>query len=134
MNILFIEDMPEAKINHLIEYLKKQDLVFSYEITKSSSNAMRYLFKHFHEIDLIILDLGLPFSDDGSEYDSLGGLFIIEELMRKNIKMPVIINSTTEILDEKELFEKYRKQNGIIEHISELKGDFLFDFIKIIDK
>jgi CheY-like chemotaxis protein len=134
MNILFIEDNPEYKIKHVIEYLKTKKLDFSYKIVKSCSSAMRYLFKHFNEIDLIILDLGLPFSDDGSEYDSLEGLFIIEELLRKNIKIPVIINSTTEIPNEKELFEKYLKQNSIIQHVPELKGNFLFDFIKNIDK
>lgn len=130
MNILIVEDMPELKIKHIIDYLKVKNIDFSYTTTRSSSSALRYLFTHLSEIDLIVLDLGLPFYDNGSEYEDLGGLFLLEELLRKNIKISLIVNSTTEIPNEKELFEKYQKHCGIIEHVPELKGDYLLEFIK----
>ena len=127
MNILFIEDMPEFKIKKITNQL---DMHFCYEIISNSSSALRHLFTSVKEIDLIILDLGLPFSEDGNGYNKLEGLFIIEELIRKNFKVPLIINSMTEIPNEEELFEKYQKHCGIIKHVSDLDSNYLMKFIK----
>lgn len=101
LRILFIDDQPDFKVLPAINYLENKKIDFSYEIIKSAVCAMRYIFKNADNIDLIVLDLGLPlYENDYSEYDKLEGIFIISQLLRKNLKIPVIINSETDIPNE----------------------------------
>ena len=46
MHILIVDDMPEFKVQKAIEYLKSQNLDFTYEIAKSANSAGRYIAKH----------------------------------------------------------------------------------------
>jgi len=130
MNILIVDDMPNIKVTNAIDYLKSQNLNFNYEITKSSSSGLLYLRNHSNEIDLLILDLGLPLYDNGSDYSELEGLFIIEEIDRLELSIPIIINSSTKIPDEEQYLKDLRDCGIIIEHVKELYGEWLHEFIQ----
>ena len=116
MHILFIEDMPEYKVVHLIDFLKYKKIDFTYEICKSVNSALRYCVLNKDKIDLIILDLGLPRFDDSNTvsfvYDEYAGLDIINE-----------------ICYEKKWFELNFGPDVIIEHEKRLTGEILLEFI-----
>jgi len=130
MHILIVDDWPERKVQHAIQYLKSKKIDFTYEIVKSYNSAGRYVLKHLDEIDLAIVDLGLPRFDNGESYDKLEGLFVVEMILREKISIPIIINSTTEIPNEEEYFERYTDRNAIIKHVQFLDGEWLSEFIK----
>ncbi len=50
MHILFIEDMPEYKVEHLIDFLKYKKIDFTYEICKSVNSALRYCVQNKDKI------------------------------------------------------------------------------------
>lgn len=129
MNILFVDDIPDLKVNPTIEYLKKESLDFSYKIVKSVATASLYITNHLNEIDLAIIDLGLPMLDGAHRYNSLDGLVILDKILSQNVNIPTIINSTTEIPDEKEYLKLYTDEGAIIKHIKLLDGKQLIDFI-----
>ena len=54
MHILFIEDMPEYKVVHLIDFLKYKKIDFTYEICKSVNSALRYCVQNKDKMDLIV--------------------------------------------------------------------------------
>lgn len=135
MHILFIDDMPDFKVESSICYLE-QKIKFSYNICKSINSALRYFTKHSSEIDLIIIDLGLPqFDGDKSDINQYGGLDVINEIVfrKKVLDIPIIINSTTKIepsdgSTEKEYFSFYAP--AIIEHVDKLDDKWLLEFLK----
>ena len=137
MHILFIEDMPEYKVVHLIDFLKYKKIDFTYEICKSVNSALRYCVLNKDKIDLIILDLGLPRFDDSNIFSDYAGLDIINEIcyIKKIRNIPIIINSETEIkptdddIDEKKWFELNFGPDVIIEHEKRLTGEILLEFI-----
>ena len=134
MNIVFVDDQPEYKIQEAIKYLKEKKLKFDYSIFKSSNSALRYIVEKLSKIDLIILDLGLPKIDDNNYlYDKYEGLFILKQILRKTTDIPIIINSTTVIRhknykNEKEYFKSYSP--AVIEHVERLTGFYLFEFLE----
>ena len=107
---------------------------FDYSIFKSSNSALRYIITNLPSIDLIILDLGLPKCNDNNYlYDKYEGLFVMEHILNKTKKIPIIINSTTIIKPtngktEKEYFKTYTP--AVIEHVEKLSGFYLFEFLE----
>ena len=95
--ILIVEDMPELKLDMLIRMLEIEKVEFEYEIVKSITSAKRYLSKRGNKVDVIISDLGLPIFDDEMVTNLLEGVGFIDDLKDFDIKVPVIINSTTSI-------------------------------------
>ena len=134
MNIVFVDDQPEYKIQEAIRYLKEKKLNFDYSIFKSSNSALRYVIKNLSKIDLIVLDLGLPKIDDNNFlYDKYEGLFVLEQILRKTKDIPIIINSTTVIRHENYKTEKEYFKNfspAVIEHVEKLTGFYLYEFLE----
>ena len=134
MNICIIEDQPKFKVQEAINYLKEKKIKFNYIIFKNSSSALQYLMTNLSNINLIILDLGLPKLDNGIYYNKYEGLFILNKILSKTKKIPIIINSTTAIHTEDCTSEKEYFKNlspAIVEHIDRLTGYYLYEFIKI---
>ena len=134
MNIVFVDDQPEYKIQEAIKYLKEKKLNFDYSIFKSSNSALRYIVENLSKIDLIVLDLGLPKIDDNNYlYDKYQGLFVLEQILRKTKDIPIIINSTTVIRHENYKTEKEYFKNfspAVIEHVEHLTGFYLYEFLE----
>ncbi len=95
--ILIVEDQPELKVEMLLRLLEKDKIKFEYEIVKSITSAKRYLHKRANEVDVIIMDLGLPIFDGELVTNLLEGVHLIYDLEDFDVKVPVVINSTTEI-------------------------------------
>lgn len=131
-HILFVEDKPKIKLNSAITYLKNREVDFTYQIKNSVNSALLYLDTHKDEIDLVVLDLGLPQFDDGSGYKELNGLLVMERLLKKHYHIPVVINSTTKIPDEKNRLKPYTEKGAVIQHLHYLYGDWLYEFLKKI--
>ena len=129
MNILIVDDYPEIKVRQAIEYLEQKQFDFTYTIAKSYHSAAMYLSKNFDKIDLAIIDLGLPVRDNGDGYSKLEGLNLVSLICWKNNKIPIIINSTTEIPNEKEYLETYVAEGANIQHVKTLYGEWLYEFI-----
>ena len=130
MNILFVDDLPEFKVQRAIDYMKEHGLEFTYEIAKSVNSAGRYLVKHKDQIDLAVIDLGLPWFDDGDSFDKLNGLIVVAQILRYKVNIPVIINSTTEIPKEGEFLKPYTEKGAIVQHVQALDGKWLVEFVK----
>ena len=95
--ILIVEDQPELKVEMLLKLLESDKIKFEYEIVKSVTSAKRYLHKRANEVDVIIMDLGLPTFDDELVTNLLEGVHLIYDLEDFDVKVPVVINSTTSI-------------------------------------
>lgn len=128
MHIMFVDDIPMDKVDHLVRYLKENDAEFTYDIVKSVESAVQYLAKNINQIDLAVLDLGLPMYDNGSGYSSLAGLAIVEEIIAENYKIPVIINSTTGVPEA--CMQKFVDSGLIIKHGKPIRCDLLLRFIQ----
>ena len=133
MNIVFVDDHPVLKVKGAIKQLSMK-IKFNHSIFKCSNSALRYIMKNLSDIDLIVLDLGLPkFDDDPDSYNKYEGLFLLKQILQQANDMPVIINSSTIIkLEGYKTESDYLKQFGpaIIEHVEQLNGYYLFEFIK----
>ena len=130
MNILFVDDQPEIKVQQAIEYLEQKQLDFTYTIAKSYHSAVKYLSKNLKKTDLAVIDLGLPIYENGDGYSKLEGVNIISLICWRNNKMPIIINSTTDIPDEEEYLKPYISEGANIQHVKTLYGEWLYEFIK----
>ena len=130
MNILFVDDHPESKVNCAIEHLTNKGINFKHVTKTCVNSACRYVATHSHEIDLAVIDLGLPHFKDGSMYSEISGIFIIDELARKKIKIPVIINSTTAIPDEEDYLKNRKKNFSKILHIASLEPEWFESFVR----
>ncbi len=95
--ILIVEDQPELKVEMLLRLLESDKIKFEYEIVKSVTSAKRYLHKRANEVDVIIMDLGLPTFDGELVTNLLEGVHLIYDLEDFDVKVPVVINSTTSI-------------------------------------
>ena len=93
--ILIVEDQPELKVEMLLKLLESDKIKFEYEIVKSVTSAKRYLHKRANEVDVIIMDLGLPIFDGELVTNLLEGVHLIYDLEDFDVKVPVVINSTT---------------------------------------
>ena len=130
MNILFVDDQPEHKIDKFVQYLSEIDKEMSVKLVSCSNVAKKYITDNVDSIDLIVLDLGLPIFRDGYGYGKKEGLTILQLMLRKNItNIPVIINSTTE-LDDEEYFKPYKEKGFRIEHFYEVTREKLINFMK----
>lgn len=132
MNILFVDDTPESKIQEAIDYLISKQVKFSYSIYLSSNRALRFISTHLNEVDLAVIDLGLPLFDGSHNYQEIGGLEIIENILIETLDIPIIINSSTTIEfangeTEKEHFNYFHP--AIIEHVPLLDGKWLYEFL-----
>ena len=130
MKLLFIDDCPQEKAIPFVNHLNHMHFDFSYEIAENVNDALIYIFTHLAEIDLIITDLGLPRYKDGSDYNSLNGLDILDELIRKDVSIPVIINSKTKIPTLKEYVDSYSKKNRLFLHVESLTVPCLENYIQ----
>ena len=128
MHIMFVDDNPYQKVEDSVRYLKEQHVDFTYAVIGCSDFAIQYLKEHKNAIDLAVIDLGLPKSDDGDNYHSLRGLDIIDEICNKYPKIPVIINSVTHVSKEK--IQKYVDGGLIIKHCKPLSPEKLIRFMK----
>lgn len=128
MHVLFVDDQPREKVKDVISYMTARCPEFSYDIVGSVISAFAYLKELEGAIDLAVVDLGLPESDDGENYRSLNGLEIIDEICRKYPKIPVLINSTTAVPSE--ILEKYADKGLILRHCHALRATQLLSFTK----
>lgn len=100
MKILVIEDAI-FKREQITDFLEEKGI--GYYVAEYLNPALKYIVGNKDEISGIILDLGLQMSKDLPETYSLHrGLDVIYELDRKNLQIPVLINSSTFVgmLDE----------------------------------
>ena len=111
MKIIVIED-EELKRDEITSFLTKHNIEF--EIFEYVYPALRYITSNVENIDGIILDLGLKSMETWDDYDPRKGVFIAHELKRKNINIPILINSETIIpgmLFTKNVFEHRTRMN-----------------------
>ena len=129
MNILFVEDRPDLKIATILYQLSHSTEPHTSNTVKSVASAYRYIIAQSGKIDLVVLDLGLPLYDNGDRYHSLNGLQVIEKMIRKNINIPIIINSCTEIPNELTFLKLCEDHNIKILHVEYLNLKILTDFM-----
>ena len=108
MKIVVVEDDRNKRefVKDIFE-LKNIDMISFNSIMP----AIKYVIEHSPETDGIILDLGLTSYDDSGDYDAEKGLILVQELKRKKINIPILINSTTE-LDLIEVMKNYPNVKG----------------------
>lgn len=94
MKILIVED-DAFKRDELIQFLQNKDIEF--EIQEYVNPALRYIIANKEAISGIILDLGLQSAASINNRSLHRGLDVVNELRRKKINIPVLINSTTSV-------------------------------------
>lgn len=140
MKILIAEDSPEFKVYNALEELRKKDIEFQYDIFPCAVKTLMAIKKQLEEYDLAIIDLGLPWFDNEPVKSNVEGFTIIEEIIRRarknDLRIPIIINSTTKLEgaqgETEEEFLKFYIEgtNQIIEHVDQLSGSWLYNFIQ----
>ena len=94
MKIFVVED-DAYKREEITEYLDKNNI--EYEVGEYVNPALRYIVANKEKICGIILDLGLQRAPGINDFNLYGGLDIVNELNRKKIDIPILINSSTEV-------------------------------------
>lgn len=130
MQILFVDDQPAFKVYKAIHYLQNENFNFDYKIVNSVNSALEYIDTYLNDIDLAVVDLGLPMYDNGLKFDNLNGLKVVDKILKRNLNIPIIINSTTPIPNKESFIQSYIEQSAHIEHVKLLDGKWLMDFIK----
>lgn len=126
-NILFVDDNPDFKVDYIIDTLNNMDIEFKYHIEKSVNSALRYIRSNVKDIDLSIIDLGLPLLGDGTSYNEINGLDIVRHLCKWNPDANIIINSSTDVPPSHDfLFKKGYK----IVHVDHVNQELLEHFLK----
>jgi len=92
MKVLIVEDDPR-KQECIADFLKSRNIDMHLE--KAVNPGVRYACEHKDEISGIILDLGLTTEDYSTDYEWENGIELIVELAKKNINIPILINSST---------------------------------------
>lgn len=124
-NMFIVDDTPESKVSSILKYLKGENLDFNYTIKNSVLSACEYLYENANNIDLAIIDLGIPYKDNGPICTPIEGLMVIEEFIYERVKFPIIINSTTKV--ENKILKEYQKTLTIfqVENIWEVREKLL---------
>lgn len=142
IKILIVEDQPAFKVEDALDYLKFKNLKFELKMFSSAVSSMRYIRDNLEEIDLAIIDLGIPYFENEPIRTKTQGFEVIQEIERlirnRSIKksFSIIINSTTKLelprgMTEEEYFSDSKTRCGtIIEHVEELEGSYLYEFIE----
>ena len=94
MKILIIEDS-QYKRDQIIKFFKDEDIEFA--VCEYVNSALRYIRANNSDIAGIILDLGLETMPGAHDATPYRGLDVLEELRRKKIDIPVLVNSTTPV-------------------------------------
>ena len=94
MTIFIVEDQ-ELKRKELTDFLTSNEIKF--ETCEYVYPALRYILANREDISGIILDLGLQSAPDVHDLNPYKGLDVVNELDRKNINIPILINSSTEV-------------------------------------
>lgn len=104
MNILYIED-EIAKAKQVVDYVKS--ISENIKIVEKRSYTSGVLEIRSHPYDCLLLDMSLPLYDignlensDQNEFETFAGLDILEEIIRINIKVKVIVITAFDILGE----------------------------------
>lgn len=94
MKFLVVEDSG-MKRNFINSFFKEKNAELHF--VGSVNPGILYAIQNKDELSGIILDLGLTTLDDSIDYADKRGLDLVVELKRKNINIPILINSTTAI-------------------------------------
>lgn len=126
MKILIIDDN-EYKINEAAYALKELGIT-SYDAAACVTDA--YVKVRKEKYDLIISDLGLPRHPNAEVENSLVGIEMLTIFAYKNILIPTIVYSTTEIPEEdidylKELDFPYLGQARDISSLMDILSSYL---------
>ena len=108
MKILIVED-DDVKMSMIYWILLDKNI--DREWFFSVNSALDYISEHQNDVSGIILDLGLTTFVDSRDYDDLRGLDLVRELTRKEINIPILINSTTEI-ELEEIMSNHKNVKG----------------------
>lgn len=134
MKVLIVDDMG-YKQNEVIQCLNSKGIT-DYEVTSCTREAITTIINYknnANEFDLIITDLGLPIFDDEPVNDSIEGYYMLLELAYRDIFIPAVVYSTTEVpqeelIDLREVLEyPYLGQARDIETLMLLLQIFLDD-------
>ncbi len=128
MKILVVEDDILKRL-YVEDVLKRRKI--DTHFCRSVRPAIRYALRNSGEINGIILDLGLTSYDNSDDYDFKKGLELVKELTRKEVKIPILINSTSYI----EL-EEIMKENPNVKGQMYVEDDYslLRWFINLLEK
>jgi len=126
MKVLIIDDS-EYKVNEVIQVLKELN-IDDYDIASCITDA--YLKISQEKYDILISDLGLPRRKGEFVENSLEGLEFLTILAYRNINIPTIVYSTTEIPQDsidyiKELDYPYLEQAKDIFSLMEALTNYL---------
>ena len=94
MKILIIDDNAEYKCREIFEQCRKSNIDVC--VKKSRNSGLREIIYSKNKYDGIILDMGLPIYEGDFEIEESCGDEVLEELVRKEYDIPVLIFSETE--------------------------------------
>ena len=100
------------KMRSINEVCKKLNIDIEWFFT-INPDLIEYFREHQNEFSGIILELGLPIWDKHGKphHNRLLGLELVEELTRKKIEIPILINSKTTI-DLPEIMKNHKNVKG----------------------
>lgn len=99
LKIVIVDDI-EKKTDYIDCYLFEQK-IYEVDYFTCMNPALKYIIENKNEISGIILDLGFCTYEDSNDWNQYKGLDLAEKLLKKNINIPILINSSTEVLTRK---------------------------------
>lgn len=95
--VLFVEDEVN-KAREVRDFLKNNYSNIALQEEKSFQGAINKIREN--QFDFILLDMSLPLSDDGSDFETFAGIDILEELIRIDSRSFVIVITAFDILTD----------------------------------
>lgn len=92
MKILVVEDNASKRMQ-IEEFLTRRGVGF--ETIGYVEPALKYIAENQNDISGIILDLSLKTDENSNDYHPKKGLVISEELNKRKIDIPIMLNSET---------------------------------------
>ena len=86
LKILIVEDQPAFKVEDALDYLKFKNLKCEIKMFSSAVSSMRYIRDNLSEIDLAIIDLGIPYFENEPIRSKTQGFEVIQEIERNAAK------------------------------------------------
>ena len=131
--IAIIDDHPEIKCRNIIGTLIEKEIEF--EFFKSINSFLKAVHSYHERYCGIILDMQLPqYDDEPFSLKEDGGESILKRLSSRNIDIPVLLNTSTYVPEEKFLLQHYKNVYGVINGGYETAEEFekFRAFVKLV--
>ena len=131
--VAIVDDRTESKCRNVIEVLRQNAIEF--EVFKSITSVLREVYNYPEKYCGMVLDMQLPqYDNEPLSTKRNGGEIILKRLSNRGGNIPILLNTTSYVPEEKLSLEYYRNVHGIIRGGYETKEELnkIYSFVELV--